>query len=67
MVDILLESTITTDKGMIILPPTKLLDEQKSKISMIVTNHLDSFSKQLENTKTGKVLNYSNLALILNT
>ena len=57
MVDILLESTITTDKGMIILPPTKLLDEQKSKISMIVTNHLDSFSKQLENTKTGKVLN----------
>ena len=57
MVDILLESTITTDKGMIILPPTKLLDEQKSKISMIVTSHLDSFSKQLENTKTGKVLN----------
>ena len=54
IVDILLESTVTTNKGMVILPPTKISDIQKHNISLLVTSHLDAFSKQLDKTQSGK-------------
>ena len=61
IVDILLESTVTTNKGMVILPPTKISDEQRHKISLLVTSHLDSFSNQLDKTHSGRYQNKSYL------
>jgi len=49
------KTVVTTAKGKVLTPPTKLTRDQRMKISTVVTYHLENLVRSVDRTKPGRV------------
>ena len=55
LADIVMESMVTTSKGPVIIPTSKLTEKQRANISGVITAHLETLVERIEKNRPSKL------------